>query len=112
MDTNYPRFTKQLSVTTLFQDYSAVVGTSPVLLFPILDENIGHLRISNVSPVSNGPTLWISRSLGSSVAPYTPGAIPLVPGEYEGWDTPKRIPINAVWAVADADGCLVTVDFG
>ncbi|MDT7953195.1 MAG: hypothetical protein RQ966_16960 [Acetobacteraceae bacterium] len=96
------------------KDYSCSVGTEAVEVYPALHAlaavgtptstgGLSHLRIWNISSV----TIWLSRS--GQAAVRQPGSYPLRAGEREEHDVPY-LPLEALSAVAEADGAGLTVE--
>jgi hypothetical protein len=87
---------------------SVIVGTAAVEVIPWLGQvNLQYMRLWNVA-AAGGPTIWLSRAGVASVG--TAGSFPIPPGEYELWDTPDAIPINALSAVSTVDGVPLTIE--
>lgn len=100
-----------MATNIILTNYSKSVGQNPVQIIPPGLRGLSYLRIANVSPV-NGPTLWYSRYLGSSVAANLAGAIALAPGQYEEFKGTDSIPLNPVWAVAPNGTVALTAEAG
>ena len=109
--------TESAQITT--STTAVMLGTSAVQVFasPVPNTSaptIAHfMRIWNVA-ASGGGTVWLTRSaaIGLNVAPNLPGCFPLAPGQYEVFNTPQAIPMNALYAVATAAGTPLTVEAG
>ena len=93
------------------QDFSQIIGTSAVQVFParfFYNMTLSYMRIWNVSPTA---TIWCSRS-GAAAAVNGAGSFPLGPGLYEMFIAPASIPLNGLSIIATAVSTPVTIEVG
>ena len=92
------------------EDYSLLVGTTPVSVFPptVFARAWKRYFFMKIWNTSSTATIWLSRAGAAAVG--AAGSYPLAPGEYELFTMPQAIPQNNVSAIATQAGAPLNVE--